>query len=69
MIRLNEEFPKICRKKGGNKISPSYVVASAAHGLTKGENWKINKDIGPKKDIISIAKREHEVLNSVRGCH
>ena len=33
--------------------------------MTEGQRRKINKESGPKKNIISVKEREQEVLNSV----
>ena len=33
--------------------------------MTEGQRRKINKEPGPKKDIISVKEREKEVLDSV----
>ena len=38
-------------------------------GLTEGQKSKINKEVCPKKDIISVAEREQEVLNNVPESH
>ena len=48
-----------------NKRSPSYAAVNSAHGMTEGQRRKINKESGPKKNIISVKEREQEVLNSV----
>ena len=48
-----------------NKISPSFTAVHTTHGMTEGERRKINKESGPKKDIISVKEREKEVLDRV----
>ena len=48
-----------------SKQSPSYTAVNVAHGRTEGHRKKINKESGPKKNIISVKEREQEVLNSV----
>ena len=48
-----------------NKRSPSYAAVNSAHGMIEGQRRKINKESGPKKNIISVKEREQEVLNSV----
>ena len=42
---------------------------AAAHGMSEGQRRSINKIQGPKKDIITVAEREQQVLNSVPVCH
>ena len=63
VIRATNDVSLARRKKEGNKKSPIYTAA--AHGLTEGQKRRINKEIGPKKDMISVAEREQEILNSV----
>ena len=58
------------RQKRGNKRSHNRVAKfAAAHGMTEGEKWKIHRETGPKKDIISVAERERQVLDSVPENH
>ena len=40
-----------------------------AHGMTEFQKRKINKESGPKKDIIRVKEREREVLDSVLAVH
>ena len=42
---------------------------AAAQGMTEGEKRKINRETGPRKDIISVAERERRVLDSVPVSH
>ena len=63
IIRPADDVPQTRRKRGGNKKSPVY--AAAAHGMTEGQKRKISKETGPKKEFISVAEREQQVLNSV----
>ena len=63
VVRPANNVPQARRKKGGNKKSPIY--AATAHGLKEGQKSRINKEIGPKKDMIPMAEREQQVLNSV----
>ena len=37
--------------------------------MTEGQKRKINKESGPKKNIISVKEREREVLDSVPAIH
>ena len=40
-----------------NKLSPGYAAVSTAHGMTEGERRNINKESGPKKNLISVKER------------
>ena len=53
-----------------NKRS-SHCVANfaTAHGMIEGEKWKINRETGPRKDIITVTERERQVLDSVPISH
>ena len=54
-------FPQ---KRG--KRSPNLVAEfTAAHSMTEGQKRKINRETGPKKNIISVAEWEQQVLDSV----
>ena len=37
--------------------------------MSEGQRRSINKSQGPKKDIITVAEREQQVLDSVPVCH
>ena len=41
----------------------------AAHGLTEGQKRLMNRKIGPNKNIVSVAERERQVLDSVSINH
>ena len=41
----------------------------AAHGLTEGQKRLMNRKTGPNKNIISVAEREQQILNSVPDIH
>ena len=62
VVRTSDKFVPRGRR---NKISPGYAAVHTAHGMTEGQRRKINKESGPKKDIISVKEREKEVLDSV----
>ena len=62
VVRTSDTFVPRGRK---NKISPGYAAVKTAHGMIDGQRRKINKESGPKKDIISVKEREKEVLDSV----
>ena len=65
IIRQTNESPQR-RGNRGNKRSPHRVANfAAAHGMTEGEKRKINHEIGPKKDIITIGERQQQLLSSV----
>ena len=67
IIRETNETPKT---KRSNKRSSSHAARfAAAHGMSEGNKQSINKREGPKKDIISVAEREQQVLESVPICH
>ena len=52
---------RMCSKRSSARVAQF----AAAHGMTEGTKRSINKRVGPKKDIISVAEREQEVLESV----
>ena len=67
IIRETNEAPI---KRRGNKRSSSRAARfAAAHGRSEIHKRSINKSQGPKKDIISTAEREQQVLDSVPTCH
>ena len=41
----------------------------ATHGMIETEKRKINRESDPKKDIISMAEQERQVLHSVPENH
>ena len=66
IIKTSNDFvPRENKKTKGNRGSASYAVVYSAHDMTEGQRTKINKESGPKKDIISVRERERELLNSV----
>ena len=62
VVRTSDNFVHRGRR---NKTSLGYAAVHTTHGMTEGQRRKINKESGPKKDIISVKEREKEVLNSV----
>ena len=66
VVRTSDSFVPRGRK---HKRSPSYAAVNSARGMTEGQRRKINKESGPKKDIISVKEREQEVLNSVSAVY
>ena len=67
ITRPAQDVPQRRGKKGGNKKSPIY--GATTHGMTEGQKRKISKETGPKKDRITVAEREQQVLNSVPENH
>ena len=61
----NEAYPKRTNKRSSGRAARF----AAAHGLSEGNKRSISKCKGPKKDIISVAEREQQVLDSVPVCH
>ena len=61
----NEAPPKRTNKRSSGRAARF----AAAHGLSEGNKRSISKCKGPKKDIISVAEREQQVLDSVPVCH
>ena len=51
VVRASDNFVPRGRK---NKRSPSYAAVNSAHGMTEGQRRKINKESGPKRNIISV---------------
>ena len=67
IVRPAHDVPQTRRKRGGNKKPPVYTAT--AHGMTEGQKRKLSKRIGPKKEFITVAEREQQVLNSVPEHH
>ena len=67
IIRETNEAPP--RKKANKGSSVRVARFPTAHGISEGMRRSINKKEGPRKDIISVAEREQQVLNSVPICH
>ena len=57
-------------QKRENKRSPGRAARlAAAHGMIEGRERSINKNVNPKKDIITVSERERQVLDSVPVDH
>ena len=67
IIRETNEAPP--RKKANKGSSVRAVHFAVAHYMSEGTRRSINKKEGPRKDIISVAEREQQVLDSVPICH
>ena len=65
----NDVVPCGKKKKEGNQRSPGYAAVNSAHGMIEGQKRKINKDSGPKKNIISVRERAREILDNVAAIH
>ena len=61
---------EVLRARQRTKRTPSCVAQfAAAHGRTEINKRLINKQKGPKKDTISVAQREQQVLDNVPVHH
>ena len=70
VVRTSNDFVSRGRGvRGRKKESPRYAAVSFCHGMTEGQERKINRESGPKKGIITVKKRELEVLNGVPAVH
>ena len=67
IVRPTNETPQA--KKSNKGSSARAARFAAAHGLSEGNKRSIKKREGTKKDIISVAEREQQVLESVPVCH
>ena len=67
IIRETNEAP--IKRKGNKRSSSRAARFAAVHGRSEIHKRSINKSQGPKKDIISTAEREQQVLDSVPTCH
>ena len=66
IVRERNEAPPM--KKSNKRSSGCAARFTVAHGLSEGNKRSINKRERPKKDIISVAEREQQVLESVPIC-
>ena len=67
IVCTTNDAPKT--KKGSKRSSARAAQFDAAHGMSEGMKRSINKQEGPKKDIITVAGRERQVLNGVPICY
>ena len=67
IVRKTDDAPKV--KKNNKRSSARAAQFAAAHGIIESIKWSINKRVGPKKDIISVAERERELVASVLVQH
>ena len=67
IVRATNEDTKMSKPK--KRSSARAVRFAPAHRMSKGQRRSINKSQSPKKDIITVAEREQQVLDSVPVCH
>ena len=63
IVRAKNEETKMNRPR--KRSSARAARFATAHGMSEGQRRSINKSQGPKKDIITVAEREQQVLDSV----
>ena len=69
---LKTSNDSVARGRGSSerkKESPSYAAIKFSHGMTEGQKRKINRESGPKRDIMPVKGQEREVLDSVPAVH
>ena len=69
IVRQTSDTPPKPMKKGNKRSSHRVANFVTAYSITEGEKRKINREIDPKKDIISVTEREQQVANNVRENH
>ena len=69
IVRATNDHPQGMKIRGNESSSNRVAKFAAAHGMTEGQKRKINREVGPKKNFISVADREHQVLESVPKSH
>ena len=69
ILRQTNDAPQKRGKKMNKRSLHRVENFVVAHGMTEGEKWKISRETGPRKDIILVAERERQVLNSVSVSH
>ena len=67
IVRPTDEAPQA--KKANKRSSSLAARFAAAHGMSEGQRQIINESQGPQKDLVSVAEREQQVLDSVPKCH
>ena len=69
-LAIVRQTDEVVRVRQRTKRTPSWVAQfAAAHGRTEINKRSMNKQKGPKKDTISVAQREQQVLDSVPVHH
>ena len=69
IVRATNDHPQGMKIRGNKSSSNRAVKFAAAHGMTEGQKRKIKREVGPKKNFISVAERERQVLESVPKSH
>ena len=69
IVRATNNHPQGMKIRGNKSSSNRAAKFDAAHGMTEGQKRKINQDIGPQKNFISVADRERQVLESIPKSH
>ena len=67
IVRSTNEAPRVCQRS--NKTPTRVAQFAAAHGQSQINKRSVSKMTGPKKDIISVAQRESEVISQVPVVH
>ena len=67
IVRSTNEAPRV--RKRSNKTPTRVAQFAAAHGQSQINKRSVSKMTGPKKDIISVAQRESEVISQVPVVH
>ena len=63
IVRKTNDAAKV---KRNNKRSSAHAAQFVvAHRMTEGNNRLINRRVGPKKNIITVAQREQQALSKV----
>ena len=69
IVRAMNDHPQETKIRGNKSSSNRAVRFAAAHGMTEGQTRKINREVGPNENFISVANRERQVLESVPKSH
>ena len=69
IVRATNYHPQGTKIRGNKSSFNRAVKFATAHGMTEGQKRKINREVGPKKNFISVADRERQVLESVPKSH
>ena len=65
IVRAMNDHPQGTKIRGNKSSSNRAAKFAVAHGMTEGQKRKINREVGPKKNFISVADQERQVLESV----
>ena len=67
IVRPTNETPRF--KKANMRSSAHAAHFATAHDMSEEQRRVINKSQGPKKNLISVAEREQQLLDSEPKCH